>query len=1645
MKSAVSLYILTIVLAVNEVFLQTIGHEAPMEPIFDHGDIEELPELKSYTMLDPSLEETKSDAATAGNQSYPCTVTVDKGEIKVDCRYQSINKIDFLLFQENATTVLLDVNLLKTIPNNVFMNLTKLRYLSLSFNILEDIEPDAFVGLESLEFLNLENNNLKYNSLPSNVFCVMQNLRQLLLMNNANDERHDSYPKKLLGCLKDLKLLTINTAGMEIYFPPDFRILTSLESLQITGEASYITNQSFETVGQVTSLSITQMDNMVNISNGILQPFKKLQFLDFCNFRIGTQKMLRLLAPLNNSVMDELVFTGLSVKQFDNVYDFYHHTGILNANNTRYLTSICVSRVILRQNQIFLITTDALWSETWERCLKTFDISLNPIFGLRFALLRFCKLSNLKELVMSHILSKDQIEGDPEEIPINQREKILQQTKFGALDNYRSQTNRPKTNRSGLKFPQYTVYVSSSLRRVIFTDVISAAYMDQIIYFKGAERVIELDISKNNFQYFTGQLYGLDGLKILNLSNTDLRVLSASFFDTFPKLENLSMANVLISPWLISNYGQRLFQKVTNLQFLDLSSNSLSLLEEKMFSNNLNLTHLILANNRFKDIPFDLKLTPNLQVLDLRDNAISLLDQTATDKLDGLVKRQDYPIGVFIGYTSTDYQFACKSLRSFVEDQLGYTAHIRDRDLPGGATMAQGIVEAINSSWRAILVCSEPFLHDDDWAMFTMKAAVYSVTPDNPESCKKEVILDTMKSAVSLYSLTIMLTVNDVFLQAIGHDKAIYAAPDTMETKVDDGAIKQPPELKSYKLDPSLEETKFDAATAGNQSSPCTVTVEKSEIKVDCRYQSINKIDSLLFQENATTVLLDVNLLKTIPNNVFTNLTKLRYLSLSFNILEDIEPDAFVGLESLEFLNLENNNLKYNSLPSNVFCVMQNLRQLLLMNNANDERHDSYPKKFLGCLKDLKLLTINTAGWEIYFPLDFRNLTSLESLQITGEASFITNQSFETVGQVSSLYILKMNKMVNISNGILQPFKKLKFLDFIDFRIGTQKMLRLLAPLNNSVMDELVFTGLSVKQFDNVYDFYHHTGILNANNTRYLTSICVSRVIMREDRIFLITADALWSETWKRCLKFLDISSNPIFGLRFAVARICKLSNLEELVISHIQSKDEIKDPKEMPITQKENEFQRTNFNALDNYKNDKVFRPKTNRSGLKFPQYTVYISGSIRRIIFTDFISAGYMDKIIYFKGAERVVKLDLSKTGVQYFTGQLYGLDGLKILNISNTDLRILSVSILDTFPKLENLSMANVLISPWLISNYGQRLFQKVTNLQFLDLSSNSLSLLEAKMFSNNLNLTHLILSNNRFKDIPFDLKLTPNLQVLDLRDNAISLLDQTATDELDGLVKRQGKFQLLLAGNILSCGCVSLRFLKWMQTTYVELDNNGNYSCINKNGILAYTLDSSNLENIWRSCVGPFFFSLAFILFFLLMACFLMFILIHKNKTYILSRILHIFTSFKLKSAKDYPIGVFIGYTSRDYQFACESLRSFVEDQLGYTTHIRDRDLPGGATMAQGIVEAINSSWRAILVCSEPFLHDDDWAMFTMKAAVYSVTPDNPGKLVILVEKNLLCQLPLELVHSVHEDNIIVVSHWELGYYLTEAINSRLRDH
>ncbi|XP_055867396.1 toll-like receptor 4 [Biomphalaria glabrata] len=827
---------------------------------------------------------------------------------------------------------------------------------------------------------------------------------------------------------------------------------------------------------------------------------------------------------------------------------------------------------------------------------------------------------------------------------------------------------------------------------------------------------------------------------------------------------------------------------------------------------------------------------------------------------------------------------------------------------------------------------------------------------------------------------------------------------------------------------------------------------------VHCSGLSIYDIQPSWFPNVTETIFLNDNLITTLQNFTFSHVYNLTFLDLSDNNIEVIEIHAFEGLHSLKTLNFYNNKLTFGE-SQDFQQIFQPLTSLEELNIIQDYQYKvgMYSFRFLEQLPTLQNLALGYDLETLYFGEEFRKMSNLTILKLSGNVKFIIDASFANVAGLRELQLDTMPYLSNISHNAFSHLTHLKVLKMNWLQFSSQYAWSTFAPLQGRNMSEISFN--TVSSFHTRSD-PRIEGYITRDDTKYLLNICLETLELINCRIYYFTLEAFQNiETWDKCLMNLCMSYNSLQGSDAVLFRILKLKSLQTLTLENVLR----------PC------FQFTNFphsisgqniqqdlshECISNKFNQKVqhyvgensavgitpafqvVRNHYRSSSLISRHEYITVSDSIKSINIMRFFYSQSMRDHYIFQGAHNVEYLDISDSGFVNFTGSLEGLVSLKTIILSGNTIKVLSKSYLDTLPALENLALANCQLDREFMSIHSGRLFQNLTRLQQLDLSSNLLNYLSTDTFMYNKHLKWLTLAQNQFREIPFSLKYTPELEVLDLSQNSLNTIDMASIHQLENIVSGSGHLKLLLSGNDLSCECNDLQFLQWMRSTAVTFDQDGNFTCTNKDGKTTYTLAYSDIESLWRECTGFIYFYIVLIVFCLyLIGCSIVFIMM-KNKHFITVYILKRIFGIETHTRRDYPIDVYIAYSDTDYQFPCNELRQFIEQSLGMTTFLIDRDLNASFDLALGIVNAINKSWRVLLVCSESFLREGGWSMFTFSSAIYAQSPANPARIVALVHRDCLPLLPMELFGCINEDNILYVSEWAMTYEMNQMLTTRL---
>ena len=178
------------------------------------------------------------------------------------------------------------------------------------------------------------------------------------------------------------------------------------------------------------------------------------------------------------------------------------------------------------------------------------------------------------------------------------------------------------------------------------------------------------------------------------------------------------------------------------------------------------------------------------------------------------------------------------------------------------------------------------------------------------------------------------------------------------------------------------------------------------------------------------------------------------------------------------------------------------------------------------------------------------------------------------------------------------------------------------------------------------------------------------------------------------------------------------------------------------------------------------------------------------------------------------------------------------LKYLDISNNKIERLGADLLIHLEHLKTIDLSNnrLAVSKQL-ENAFSKLFRNNSKLEIVRLSTNGLNYLPSKVFQFNSELKRIDLSNNKILQVPFEVSHLHKLELLDLRRNSIEYLNEWSRHQLDMLYRRKQEarntedtsFTVDLRGNIFSCKCHSLDFIKWFVHSPIFEDSRGLYHC------------------------------------------------------------------------------------------------------------------------------------------------------------------------------------------------------------------------
>ncbi|XP_063397726.1 toll-like receptor 4 [Mytilus trossulus] len=733
----------------------------------------------------------------------------------------------------------------------------------------------------------------------------------------------------------------------------------------------------------------------------------------------------------------------------------------------------------------------------------------------------------------------------------------------------------------------------------------------------------------------------------------------------------------------------------------------------------------------------------------------------------------------------------------------------------------------------------------------------------------------------------------------------------------------------------------------------------------DCRRLHLREIPQNLL-EDIDALDLGENSFVTIANESFSRYSNLKVLKLDTCNIKSVESEAFKGLWKLEILSLANNSLNIST--NDGLFILRNIPNIIdldfssNMEMADKTGHLLYPGAAFQHLKRLQHLTIDLYGHPVFGP-EFKHLPLKYIKFKSCHLKNLRNDTFKNFpATLSEIHFSKCLSIQTSQIGVnvLQPFSALSILDLSWTCVTLTKGLELMYPLVNRIM-HLVDLSHMLNPRTNKF-VIPNTIILTAEMMKHLNTMCIQILNLADNNIVDILPRSLFGSEHLECLEHLDLSGNRfgLSSLKFELPfNTPKLSNLRVFDFSYLA------------LTYLDAVYMPTNTSADQYHSRTKQKRKHDYCEGETSVNVTIPPKLEVLRIT--------------HVLGAPPFPQLTLNNiTSLRYLDMSYYDIKCFPDIFLYNRDIRLeyLDISGIDCehyfkkknlpyFPVLKELYMRDAHFYRAIDKNIN--IFKNTPTLERLDLDSNYMFTLPSSFIMHLDQLIHLRLSENRLSHIPTAITYLTRLKTLNLKGNRIFTLYPEFTSWLDAQQVKLGCFSLKIRKNDFSCSCENRKFVRWLNSTMVHLDNK-TYYCRLSNGSSSNTNTVlMNYHDIFSNCDAFVWLRVGVILLVSFFIVLLPTIVIYNFRWRIIFFCYRKFRGIVENSLKlNYDYDVFISYGYDGYTWVLETLMEQLETKWGFRVCIEDKNFISGRSTFEQIGIAINRSRQIIFVVTSDFM-------------------------------------------------------------------------
>ncbi|KAK6171552.1 hypothetical protein SNE40_019716 [Patella caerulea] len=373
----------------------------------------------------------------------------------------------------------------------------------------------------------------------------------------------------------------------------------------------------------------------------------------------------------------------------------------------------------------------------------------------------------------------------------------------------------------------------------------------------------------------------------------------------------------------------------------------------------------------------------------------------------------------------------------------------------------------------------------------------------------------------------------------------------------------------------------------------------------------------------------------------------------------------------------------------------------------------------------------------------------------------------------------------------------------------------------------------------------------------------------------------------------------------------------------------------------------------------------------------------------------------------------------------GPISGVKTIKHLNLSNNFCNKITPGFFCEFTSLETLDLRNNFLESAICSDTNGTLFSNLTQLKEINLSYNNLWFIPKNLFRGLIKCEKIDLGHNNMlsKHFFFTIRHMVNLSSIDFKENGLKWISESMQLELEF----SGNLTVDFSDNKFYCICDYLSFLSWMfSTRRLHFKNFDNYVCDFMNGTI---VTFANKELIFNElnikCENKlwyFFGALGGTLT-------LVGIIIGTSTYRFRWKLRYLYYSArrsnKIHHENDdsFEYDAFISYSEDARLFVDQTMKLRIEEEAGLKLCLHNRDFLPSLPIAEGIVTAVKTSRKTVLVMSPDFVKSY-WCLYEMNMADMESQHTGRDVLLILLYKHIKYdQIPPTVMYQIKSHTYI----------------------